>query len=91
MNRSWQKINAKKTRQYKDSCENTEVEREQQHPCSINRKDRSNSYTTITEMADLPRILQKHSISWSRKILPPSKVKSLLAKNGKRYQVFHRQ
>ena len=65
--------------------------KQQQHPCSINRRDRSNSHTTITEMAHLSRISQKYSTSWSKKILPPSKVKSLLAKHGKRYQVFHRQ
>ena len=47
--------------------------------------------TTITEMAHLLRIPQKHCTSWSRKTLPPSKVKSLLAKHGTRYQVFHRQ
>ena len=34
---------------------------------------------------------KKHRTSWSRKILPPSKVKSLLTKHGKKYQVFHRQ
>ena len=33
----------------------------------------------------------KHSTSWGRKILPSSKVKSLLAKYGKRYQAFHLQ
>ena len=42
-------------------------------------------------MAHLQRISQKHSASWSRKILTPSKVKSLLTKPGKRHQVFHRQ
>ena len=42
-------------------------------------------------MAHLPRISQKDSTSRGRKILPPSKVKNLLAKHGKRYQVFHRQ
>ena len=42
-------------------------------------------------MAHLPRVSQKHSASWSRKILTLNKVKSLLTKPGKRYQVFHRQ
>ena len=42
-------------------------------------------------MAHLPRISQKHSTFCRRKILPPGKVKSLLAKHGKIYQVFHRQ
>ena len=40
-------------------------------------------------MAHLSRISQKHSTPWSKKILPPSKVKSLLAKHGKR--ILHEQ
>ena len=36
-------------------------------------------------MAHLPRISLKHSTSWSRKILPPSKVKSLLAKHDNKW------
>ena len=42
-------------------------------------------------MAYLPRMSWKHRTSWSKKILPPSKVRSLLAKHGQRYHIFHRQ